>query len=59
MENGVAATICHFCTTGEYPNLKESSVRIWRNTSTAELQRKRKMRDDNMDIEELPEKKNG
>ena len=58
-ENGVAATIRHFCITGEYPNLKESSVRTWRNTYTAELERKRKMRDDNMDIEELPKKRRG
>ena len=56
-EHGVTATIRHFCI--KYPNLKDSSVRTWRNTYTAELQRKWKMRDDNMDIEELPEKKKG
>ena len=56
-ENGVAATIRHFCITGEYPQLKGSSVRTWRNTYTTALQQKRKMRDDNMDIKELPEKR--
>ena len=58
-EYGVTATIHHFCTNGKYPNLKESSVRTWRNTYRAELERKRKMRDDNMNVEELPEKKKG
>lgn len=58
-EHGVAATVRHFCTNGKYPNLKESSVRTWRNTYRAELERKRKMRDDNMNVEELPEKKKG
>ena len=56
-EHGVAATVRHFCTNGKYPNLKESSVRIWRNAYTAELERKRKMRDNNMDVKELPEKR--
>lgn len=54
MEHGVAATIQHFCI-----KLKESSMRTWRNIYTAELQQKQKMRDDNMDIEELPEKRRG
>ena len=34
-------------------------MRTWRNTYTAELAQKRKMRDDDMNIEELPEKKKG
>ena len=34
-EHGVAATVRHFCT--KYRNLKESSVRTWRNTYTEEL----------------------
>ena len=58
-EHGVTATVRHFCTNGKYPNLKESSVRTWRNAYTAELEQKRKMRDDNMDVKELPEKKRG
>ena len=53
-EHGVTAVVRHFYI--KYPNLKESSVRTWRNTYTAELAQKWKMRDDDMNIEELPEK---
>ena len=56
-EHGVTATVRHFYI--KYPNLKESSVRTWRNTYTAGLARKRKMRDDDINIEEMPEKKEG
>ena len=57
VEHGVTATVRHFYV--KYPNLKKSRVRTWRNTYRAELERKRKMRDDNMNIEELPETKKG
>ena len=37
-ENGIAASLCHFAT--HFPDLKESSVRTWRNSYQAELSRK-------------------
>ena len=55
-ENGIAASLRHFAT--HFPDLKESSVRMWRNSYQAELSRKWKVKDDN-DILKLPQKKKG
>ena len=55
-EHGVAAALRHY--TKKFPELKESTVRTWRNGYIAELQRKRKIQDDTC-IKELPEKKRG
>ena len=55
-ENGIAASLRHFAS--RFPDLKESSVRTWRNLYQTELSRKRKVKDDS-DILELPQKKKG
>ena len=55
-ENGVAASLRHFA--NRFPDLKESSVRTWRNSYKTELSRKRKVKDDSS-IVELPQKKKG
>ena len=55
-ENGVAASLR--CFASRFPDLKESSVRTWRNSYKEELSRKRKIKDDS-DIAELPQKKKG
>ena len=53
-EHGVAATVRHYVK--KYPELKESSVRTWRNVYTSEVRKKRGREGD---ITELPEKKRG
>ena len=55
-ENGIAASLRHFASC--FPDLKESSVRTWRNLYQTELSRKRKVKDAS-DILELPQKKKG
>ena len=55
-ENGIAAFLRHFAT--RFPGLKESSVRMWKNSYQTELSQKRKVKDDG-DILELPQKKKG
>ena len=53
-EHGVAAALRHY--NKKFLELKESTVRTWRNVYVAELQRKRKIQDDTC-IKELPEKR--
>ena len=36
-KNGIAAAICHFKRNGEFQNLKETSVRGWKNAYCKEL----------------------
>ena len=55
-EHGVAAALRHYVK--KFPELKESTVRTWRNVYVTELQRKWKIQD-NTCIKELPEKKRG
>ena len=55
-EEGVVSTIRYYAK--RYPNLKESSVRDWRNAYTLEL-KKRRGEGDESAVMELPEKKRG
>ena len=55
-ENGIAASLRHFAT--RFPDLKESSIRTWRNSYQTELSQKQKVKDDS-DVIELPQKKKG
>ena len=55
-EYGIASTIRHLAKI--YPNLKESSVRTWKNIYLAEL-RCRRTCQESLIITDLPEKKNG
>lgn len=55
-EHGVAAALRHFVK--RFPELKESSIRTWRNGYIIVMQRKRKVGDDSS-LNELPEKKRG
>ena len=55
-EHGIASTIRHLAK--KYPNLKESSVRTWKNIYLAELRRRRTCQE-SLTITELPEKKKG
>ena len=55
-EHGVAAALRRFVK--RFPELKESTIRTWRNVYVSELQRKRKVGDDSS-MKELPEKKRG
>ena len=42
-----------------HPELKESTIRAWRDTYITELKRKKAVKDDDMEIKELPSKKRG
>ena len=53
-ENGITVSLRHFAT--RFPDLKESSVRTWRNSYQTELCWKQKVKDDS-DILELPQKR--
>ena len=55
-ENGIAASLRHFAS--RFPDLKDNSIRTWRNSYKAELSRKQKVKDDS-GIAELPQKKKG
>ena len=55
-KHGVAAALCHYI--NKFPELKESTVRTWRNVYVAELQQKRNVQDDTC-IKKLPAKKRG
>ena len=56
VENDIAASLCHFAC--RFPDLKESSIRTWRNLYQIELSWKQKVKDDR-DIFKLPQKKKG
>lgn len=55
-ENGVVVSLR--CFANCFPDLKESSIRMWRNSYNAELSFKWKVKDDS-DLFELPQKKKG
>ena len=56
-EHGIASTIRHF--SKKYPNLKESSIRTWKKSYTAEIKRKRNAGEDNVCVNAIAEKKRG
>ena len=56
LECGTANTIRYYAK--KYPDLKESSVRTWKNSYLEELKRRKKSNGD-LDIKALPEKKRG
>ncbi len=56
-ENGIAATIRHYAKM--FPDLKESSVRTWRNSYRLEIKKRVRCGEDNLTVSELPTKKRG
>jgi len=60
-KHGPAATICHFKKEGSFPNLKESSVRGWRDAYRQEVfnQSTDRKRDRPVEVTELPQKRRG
>ena len=59
-ENGVVSAIRYFSKNSKYPNLKESSVRDWRNAYTRELKMKcRESNESKPVVTELVQKKRG
>ena len=56
-QHEVAATLRHYAP--KYPGLKESTVRTWRDSYTAELNTRVKRKDDKIEVDELPAKKRG
>lgn len=54
-QHGVVATLK--CYTPKYPELKESTVRTWRDSYTAELNTRVKRKDNKIEVDELPVKK--
>ena len=55
-ENGIAAAIRHFEKIHTFPNLKESTVRGWKNAYCADLKKKKGV---DKPVNELPEKQTG
>ena len=58
-EHGVAATVRYY--EKQYPNgnVKDSSVRTWRNAYTSEIKKRRREGREDISVERLPEKKRG
>ena len=56
-ENGIIAALRKYCRS--HPELKESTIRTWRNTYITELKRKKAMNVKDMEIKELPSRKRG
>ena len=54
---GVAATLRHYVP--KNPRLKESTVRTWRDSYTAELNTRVNRKDNKIEVDELPAKKRG
>ena len=58
--NGVTAALQHFKKTKEYPNLKEATVRGWKEQYCEELEKRSKKRSScNNSITQLPAKRRG
>ena len=56
-ENGIIAALRKYCCS--HPELKESTIRTWRNTYITELKRKKATNIKDMEIKELPSRKRG
>ncbi len=58
-ENGIANTIRHYAKMFPNLDLKESSVRTWRNSYRLEIKKRVRCGEDNLTVSELPTKKRG
>ena len=56
-QHGIVATLRHHAP--KHPGLKESTVRTWQDSYTAELKLQVKIKEGKIDIDELPPKKRG
>lgn len=56
-EYGIVAAIRYYAK--QYPDLKESSVRTWKNAYTSEIKKRRRQGREDVSVKKLPEKKRG
>ena len=56
-EYGIVAAIRYY--SKKYPDLKESSVRTWKNACTSEIKKRRRQGHEDISVKKLPERKRG